>query len=338
MKRWFSFMTMVLVCMTSYAQMQLTPYIPEVLSLKAPNAYKLLENKLSNLITSNGLIVSGQGERFVLTCNCVEVSKSVVSASPLQIAYVLDIGMYIGDGETGTKYASESVQTKGVGDTETKAYLNAIKNLRTRSEAISTFIKEGSKRIIDYYEGMKSAIFSSVDACLATGDYQQASYLLSLVPQGCSYFDECQDKMGVVYQQMVDTEGKQLLLKAKGLWAANQDKVTAEQAVNILSNISPLSSSYDDAQVLVHNIYKVVDRINQQSWEEYMRQQEHRRKMEVVEAKAQMQRDEQNARLADTSIKASALVRMQQIRAVRDVAVAYALTRPRISYRVHGWY
>ena len=331
-------MTMVLVCMTSYAQMQLTPYIPEVLSLKAPNAYKLLENKLSNLITSNGLIVSGQGERFVLTCNCVEVSKSVVSASPLQIAYVLDIGMYIGDGETGTKFASESVQTKGVGDTETKAYLNAIKNLRTRSEAISTFIKEGSKRIIDYYEGMKSAIFSSVDACLATGDYQQASYLLSLVPQGCSYFDECQDKMGDVYQQMVDTEGKQLLLKAKGLWAANQDKATAEQAVNILSDISPLSSSYDDAQVLVHNIYKVVDRINQQSWDEYVRQQEQRRKLEVLEAKAQMQRDEQSAKLSETSIKASALVRIQRIRAVRDVALAYAQTLPRISYRVYGWY
>ena len=144
--------------------------------------------------------------------------------------------------------------------------------------------------------------------------------------------------MGVVYQQMLDTEGKQLLLKAKGLWAANQDKATAEQVVGILSSISPRSSSYNEAQLLVKNIYKVVDRINQQNWDEYVRQQEHRRKMELEEAKAQMQREEQNARLAETTIKASALVRMQRIRAVRDVAVAYALTRPRINYHVHGWY
>ncbi len=71
--------------------------------------------------------------------------------------------------------------------------------------------------------------------------------------------------------------------------------------------------------------------------------------MEQLEVKAQMERDKQNAKIRETSIKAAAAVstqrikanaavNAQKIRAARDVAVAYALTRPRVVYHVHGWY
>ena len=144
------------------AQIQLTPYLPDELAQKSPETYRLLINKLNNLISQNGLVISGNSERFILTCNCVEVSKHIVPGAPNKYAYVMDCNFYIGDGVSGVKYASISVPTKGVGNSESKAYMNAIKNLRTQSPLISDFLNNGTKRIIDYYERQSQGIFSSV--------------------------------------------------------------------------------------------------------------------------------------------------------------------------------
>lgn len=324
--------------LSSLAQIHLTPYLPENMSLKSPSAYNVLLNKLNNLISQNGLVVSDNSQRFIITCNCVEVSKHIVAGAPNKIAYTLDCGFYIGDGMTGVKYASTSIQTKGVGNSENKAYMNAIKNIKIKSQQISSLIDIGSKRIIQYYETNKNDIFSKANACVSNGDFDEAIYQLTLVPQGCSYYEKAQDKLIEVYNLKTETHDRQLLMQAKSIWASNQNKESASQAVDILSDISPSSSAYDEAQALLNNINNGVKRINDREWAEYSRQQEHNRKMDVLDAKAKMQRDKQNAEITQTTIKAAAVVRMQKIQAARDVAVAYARSRPRIVYHIHGWY
>lgn len=349
MKRLLFIFYILLMGPCMMAQIQLTPYLPDELAQKSPETYRLLINKLNNLISHNGLVISGNSERFILTCNCVEVSKHIVPGAPNKYAYVMDCNFYIGDGVSGVKYASISVPTKGVGNSESKAYINAIKNLRTQSPLISDFLNNGTNRIIDYYERQSQGIFSSAKACMANGDYQQATYLLNLVPQGCSHFDEAQELLVDVFNQMNEADSRKLLMQAKGLWAANQNQATANQAVDILSQIEPFASSYNEAQDLIKSIYSKIDVINKRTWNEYVRNQEHQRKMEQLEVKAQMERDKQNAKIRETSIKAAAAVstqrikanaavNAQKIRAARDVAVAYALTRPRVVYHVHGWY
>jgi hypothetical protein len=338
MKRIISIFCFVVFCIGCFAQIHLTPYVPKTIEEQSPIGYSVLLSKLTSIITSNVLIVSGQDERFILTSLMNEQSKTIISSAPVQIAYVLNVSLCIADGMTGDIFASCELISKGVGETESKAYQNAIKNMKTNTENISSFILGGSKRIIDYYEQNKDAIFSNVDACLSVGDYNQAAYILNLVPQECSFYKEAQDKTQDVYVQMIETEANQFYIRARGLWASNQDKSAAEEAVSILSEISPLSMCYGQAQELIGEIYQKVELINNRNWSEYKRQQEHRRQIEVLEANAQMKRDEQNARIYETAIKESASIRKQRINAVRDVAVAYARTRPRVVYHVHGWF
>ena len=137
---------------TSMAQIQITPYIDEQNCLSMPNGIcEILKQKLTNIISQNGIQSQMGQSRFVLTCNVTEESKNVLATSPTQIAYVLDIHLFIGDGETGTKYISQSFRSKGVGSTEEKAYRNAVKNMQTKSQQMTEFVGKGTARIIDYY-------------------------------------------------------------------------------------------------------------------------------------------------------------------------------------------
>ena len=96
--------------------------------------------------------------RFILTGNWIPETKDVISSAPTQIAYTLNINLHIGDGEIGTKYISETFRVKGVGSTEEKALLAAIRNLQSSNHKISTFVQKGKERIISYYEHNKENI------------------------------------------------------------------------------------------------------------------------------------------------------------------------------------
>lgn len=109
-----SFVSLMYVS-ASMAQIQITPFIDEQNCSAMPSGIcEILNQKLSNVISQNGIQSQMGQSRFVLTCNVTEESKNVLSTSPTQIAYVLDLHLYIGDGETGTKYISQSFRTKGV--------------------------------------------------------------------------------------------------------------------------------------------------------------------------------------------------------------------------------
>ena len=148
---------------TSMAQIQITPFVDEENCSSMPNGIcEILNQKLSTIISQNGIQSQMGQSRFILTSNVTEESKNVLSTAPVQIAYVLDVHLFIGDGETGTKYLSQSFRTKGVGQTEEKAYRNAVKNLNSKSAQMIEFVSKGKARIISYYDNNKEQILSSI--------------------------------------------------------------------------------------------------------------------------------------------------------------------------------
>ena len=122
------------------AQINITPYISNDINKAFPDASSIFISKLNGILSANN-IHSEMGEsRFILTGNWIVESKDIVSSVPPKIAYVLNINLFIGDGETGDKYISESFRVKGIGKTEEKAYLDAIKNFQTKSDKLNAFI------------------------------------------------------------------------------------------------------------------------------------------------------------------------------------------------------
>ena len=102
-------------------------YVPDQIENVPASAKKMLLNKLGQLVTSNGISDNQYNSRFIITPNIVVSTKEVMPTSPVKVVLVLDVTLYIGDGIAGTLYASETFNVKGVGTTETKAYMQAIK-------------------------------------------------------------------------------------------------------------------------------------------------------------------------------------------------------------------
>lgn len=322
-----------LVCVSaSMAQIQITPFIDEQNCSAMPSGIcETLNQKLSIVISQNGIQSQMGQSRFVLTCNVTEESKNVLSTSPTQIAYVLDLHLYIGDGETGTKYISQSFRTKGVGPTEEKAYRNAVKNLQAKSQAMTEFVGKGSSRILDYYENNKEQILSSIRSCIDGKNLEQAAYELCLIPQESSYYNDVQALLGKVNGKIVDNQSSSLFLQAKSIWATEQNESTANQVADLVNQIDVNASCYADAHQFMETVTARMEQLNNREWAARQRQLAHERKMEMVR---------ENNRSTETKmrIKAQRDTNIATIKAVRDVAVEYAKRRPRVVYHVHGWY
>lgn len=314
------------------AQIQITPYIDaDNCSSMPSDICELLSQKLANVISLNG-IQSQMGEsRFILTCHVTEESKTVLSTSPIQIAYVLNLHMFMGDGETGTKYISETFRTKGVGATEEKAYRNAIKNLNAKSEQMISFVGLGSKKIIEYYENKKEQILSSIRSNISSKNLERAAYELYLIPQECSYYNEVQNLLGQVNGCIVDKNSLELLMSAKSIWAAEQNESSAIQVADLISKIAPSASCSSEANLFMSSVTERMEQLNNREWAARQRQLAHEREMEVIR---------ENNRSTETQmrIKAKRDQNIATIKAVRDVAVQYANSRPRVVYHLYGWY
>lgn len=314
------------------AQIQITPYIDEDNCSSMPNDIcELLLQKLSNVISQNGIQSQMGDSRFILTCHVTEESKNVLSTSPTQIAYVLNLHMFMGDGETGTKYISESFRTKGVGTTEEKAYRNAIKNLNAKSDQMVSFVGRGSQRIIEYYESKKDQILSSIRSNILGKNMERAAYELCLIPQECSYYNEVQNLLGQVNGRIVDNNSSELFMSAKSIWAGEQNESSANQVAELISKIAPTASCFSEANKFMSSVTERMEQLNNREWAARQRQLAHEREMEVI-------RESNRSTETQMRIKAQRDQNIATIKAVRDVAVQYAKSRPRVVYHVHGWY
>ena len=332
MKKWLLSIVSLVCFGTSMAQIQISPFIDEGNCSSMPNGIcEILNQKLSTIISQNGIQSQMGQSRFILTCNVTEESKNVLATAPTQIAYVLDMHMFIGDGETGTKYLSQSFRTKGVGQTEEKAYRNAVKNLNAKSAQMMEFVSKGKARILSYYENNKEQILSSIRSCISGKNLEQAAYELCLIPQECSYYNDVQALLGKVNSRIVDNKSSDLLLQAKSLWSSEQNEATANQVAVLITQIDANASCYSEAHKFLNSVTNRMEQLNNREWAARQRQLAHEREMEKT-------REQNRSVETQMRIKAQRDKNLATIKAVRDVAVEYARNRPRVIYHVHGWY
>ena len=283
------------------AQMIVSPYLPEDMEGLTANNIKLLENRLGSIISQNGLL-SAEGSRFILTMNWNVLEKEVISSGPT-VMYKLEVGLFLGDGMTGTKYASTTMTLKGAGNDEAKAVLKAMNGINAHKAEIGQLVRQGTDRIIQYYESNKNQILTSVKSMMNQKNYDEALWTLSQIPQEVSYYAEAQSMMVKAYRAQVNNDAAKQLQQARALWAASPSRENAEAVMALVGDIDPSSSSYAGAQALMKEVKGRVKGLDDADRAEMMRQNAHERSMDRA-----------------------------RLNAVRDIAVAYAKSRPRVVY------
>ena len=137
----------------------LSTYLPEQIEGMPDAAMNSLKNKLSQIASVNGMGGSSFNSRFIITANVSVLSKDITPTAPPMHAYTLEVTFYIGDGIDGIKFSSYSINLKGVGENETKAYISALKNLKTNDSQYQTFIDKGFNHLRAYRKDDNEVFF-----------------------------------------------------------------------------------------------------------------------------------------------------------------------------------
>lgn len=286
----------------------LSCYVSERIKDLRPDAKKLLETKLNQIASKNGLAGASFSSRFILTANINIITKDLTASAPPMQAYTLQVDFYVGDGIDGTKFSSTSVTVKGVGENESKAFINAIKNISVQNPNFQTFLEDGKKRIIEYYNTRCDFILKEADMLVSQKKYDAAIFKLVSVPEICKdCYMKSMDKVGAVYKLHINNVCKIKLAEAKATWNGSQNVEGAEKVAVLLEGIDPDASCMTEVNQLLANVAKRIKEIDKRDWDF------------KIEKEVNLERD--------------------RIKAYRDVGVAYGENQPKsVEYNIIGWW
>lgn len=250
------------MALTAYAQnngIQLYLYAPNQVEKIPEASMEYLLNNLSTAVTADGLAAQNEYmTQFVLMPKVNVASKNVITNTQTQVVLNIDISLQVVDGMSGTLYASSIVNVKGVGTNETKAYNSAFRSINKKQQQIVVLVKIAKQKILSYYEAEADNIIKKANLLAAKNNYEEAFYLLSMIPSQCSKFDASVSTGLTLWEKFKNYSCNTNLAKAEAVWVSGQDYNAAIKAGEYLSQILPDSECYGKAKQLYSEIKKKV--------------------------------------------------------------------------------
>lgn len=223
-------------------------------------AKAMIENKLTQLLTRNGIAGLDYMGQFVLTITTTPLDKDIIAGPPMKISEKMEMNLYIVDAYAKTIFSSTSFTVRGLGETENKCYLNAISRMPLQTPQIAQFIQEGKEKIIGYYDHEGEALIKKAQYLAKQKKYDEALFWVALIPQQSKHYDAALAAGQAIYQQYINNECNVNLAAARQAWAAHQNANGAEAAGEFLAKILPDAACYGDAMALYKEIKgKVLD-------------------------------------------------------------------------------
>lgn len=238
---------------------QLYLYAPNQVENIPEASMDYLLNNLSSAVTADGLAAQNEYmTQFVLMPKVNVASKNIITNTQTQVVLNIDISLQVVDGMSGTLYASSIVNVKGVGANETKAYNSAFRSINKKQQQIVVFVKTAKQKILSYYEAEADNIIKKANLLAAKNNYEEAFYLLSMIPSQCSKFDASISAGLSLWEQYKNYSYNTNFAKAEAIWISGQDYNAAINAGEYLSKILPDSECYGKVRQLYNEIKKKV--------------------------------------------------------------------------------
>lgn len=250
------------MALTAFAQnngIQLYLYAPNQVENIPEASMDNLLNNLSSAVTADGLAAQNEYmTQFVLVPKVNVASKNIITNTQTQVVLNIDISLQVVDGMSGTLYASSIVNVKGVGTNETKAYNSAFRSINKKQQQIVVLVKTAKQKILSYYEAEADNIIKKANLLAAKNNYEEAFYLLSMIPSQCSKFDASISAGLSLWEQYKNYSYNTNFAKAEAIWISGQDYNAAINAGEYLSKILPDSECYGKVRQLYNEIKKKV--------------------------------------------------------------------------------
>ncbi|MCB9240642.1 MAG: hypothetical protein H6608_05905 [Flavobacteriales bacterium] len=253
-----------------FEKIQLAIGIPQnVRSAYPQEALNLLQTKLNRCVTTSGYGSSNLHPRFVIWPKLSVLSKEVNPGLVTMIIAEYDLTLLIGDNTSKSLISSITMTLKGVGETETKCLIDALKKFNPTSKKMLEFSKEGRTKIIQFYEQQCSQYLEQASTLISQKKYEDAIALCMEVPaEITTCYPSIQKKISEAYELYCEFNCKDNLQKAKAAFAINE----YELAVEYLSYIDPTSSCSIESNNLINRIEKELNEEQKKQWEFVLKQ------------------------------------------------------------------
>ena len=264
MRKLFSICAAALISATMFAAetefLPISVYAADNSENFPEGAKAMIENKLTQLLTRNGIAGLDYMGQFVLTVTTTPLDKDIIAGPPMKISEKMEMNLYIVDAYAKTIFSSTSFTVRGLGETENKCYLNAISRMPLQTPQIAQLIQEGKEKIIGYYDHEGEALIKKAQYLAKQKKYDEALFWVALIPQQSKHYDAALAAGQAIYQQYINNECNVNLAAARQAWAAHQNANGAEAAGEFLAKILPDAACYGDAMALYKEIKgKVLD-------------------------------------------------------------------------------
>lgn len=320
-----------------FGRIVINTFLPDNLALPS-EAKKVLETKLNQITSSSGVGGDQLNPRFIITAIVNVGTKDIIAGPPQMVAQNLDMTMFIGDAITNTLFANITINLKGVGTNEIKAFIEALKSVNPKNKEILSFIEEGKKKIFSFYSTQCNFLLKDAQTLVKQGQYDAAIYQLSLVPDVCQdcYF-RCLDTLATIYQQKIDVDGKTKLNLARAAWTAEQNSSGAEKAGDILMKINPLASIQSEVNLFMRKIEEQLKENENAQWQFKLKQYKDMIALQKDSLRIAQEASKRESELNEKQATRNYELDKLRVTAYREVATEYAKNQPKVVYRNINW-
>ena len=250
-------------------------------------ASRNLETRLQSLLAEQGMADNQYVERFVLTAKVNILSKNIIPTAPTRISQKMDITFIVGDVIENKLFTTKAITLSGIGETETKAYINAFSKIKSHAPALREMLQAAKKEIVNYYTNNCATLLERANTLSAMQNYDEAIHYLMSVPNLCTdCFLLCQTTAEEIYKQKIDFEATSLLQQARTEWSKQPNLKGANKVAFLINKINPYSSIYPQVEKLREEISNKLQADEQKEWEFQMKKYEDSQtfKQSIVEA------------------------------------------------------
>ena len=211
-----------------------------------------LETKMQRIISNCGL-ASSVADRFIMTAR-VDITEKEINTVGM-IVQRMEITFIVGDVQEEKVYGTTTIQSMGVGETETKCFINAFQSIKPNHPTLKEFINKMKDDIVSYYSNNCQFIIQDADRMVGLQQYGEAIATLITVPRVCAdCYAMCQAKAIEIFNMQIELEGKQLIQDARSAWLVKRDYDCATKALDILAKVNPTAECQTEANALIQDI------------------------------------------------------------------------------------
>src|SRR5690554_3976780 len=186
-------------------------------------AQRNLQNRLMQVASLNGLGATENAAQFVMVPMVSIISKDITPTAPPKVSIRMDVTLYIVDMLTQNIYSQTSIEVRGVGNTEERAYTQALNGINPRHGQFRGFVEKGKEKIIEYYNSKCDVVISSAQALAGQKNYEEALFTLMSVPDvSRECYDKCMQISIDIYQEYADQQCNEYLSAARAAWAGKE--------------------------------------------------------------------------------------------------------------------